>query len=142
METSEAAILREKGIHPSAQRVAVSRYVLATCDHPTADEVWTRVRKKFPMVSRATVYNTLNLFAAKGLLRQFVLTGGRVVFDSNVSNHHHFIEVDTGKIHDVPWDSLRVENLERLSEFEVTEYQVVLRGRRKNRGRRSARANI
>lgn len=137
METSEAAILRSKGIHPSAQRVAVSRYVLATCDHPTADEVWTRVRKKFPMVSRATVYNTLNLFVAKGLLRQFVLSGGRVVFDSNVSNHHHFIEVDTGRIHDVPWDSLRVENVERLSEFEVAEYQVVLRGRRKKRGRRS-----
>ena len=138
METSEAAILREKGIHPSAQRVAVSRYVLATVDHPTADEVWTRVRKKFPMVSRATVYNTLNLFVAKGLLRQFVLAGGRVVFDSNVSNHHHFIEVDTGRIHDIPWDSLRVENVERLADFDVAEYQVVLRGRR----RKSSRAKI
>jgi Fe2+ or Zn2+ uptake regulation protein len=137
METGEAAILRQKGIHPSAQRVAVSRYVLTTCDHPTADEVWNRVRKKFPMVSRATVYNTLNLLVSKGLLRQFVLSGGRLVFDSNVLNHHHFIEVDTGKIHDVPWDSLRVENVERLSEFEVAEYQVVLRGRRKKKGNRS-----
>ncbi len=142
MEASEAAILREKGIRPSAQRVAVSRYVLTTCDHPTADEVWNRVRKKFPMVSRATVYNTLNLLVAKGLLRQFVLSGGRVVFDSNVNEHHHFIEVDTGKIHDVPWDSLRVENLERLSEFEITEYQVVLRGRRWKKVRGTDRANI
>jgi Fe2+ or Zn2+ uptake regulation protein len=137
-----AASLREKGIHPSAQRVAVSRYVLTTCDHPTADEVWHRVRKKFPMVSRATVYNTVNLLVAKGLLRQFVLTGGRVVFDSNVANHHHFIEVDTGRIHDVPWDSLRVENVERLSEFEIAEYQVVLRGRKKKKGRQSARATL
>jgi Fe2+ or Zn2+ uptake regulation protein len=137
VEASEAAILKEKGIHPSAQRVAVSRYVLATCDHPTADEVWNRVRRKFPMVSRATVYNTLNLLVRKGLLRQFVLSGGRVVFDSNVSNHHHFIEVDTGRIHDVPWESLRVSNVDRLSEFEIAEYQVVLRGRRKNKGRHS-----
>jgi Fe2+ or Zn2+ uptake regulation protein len=137
VEASEAAILKEKGIHPSAQRVAVSRYVLATCDHPTADEVWNRVRRKFPMVSRATVYNTLNLLVRKGLLRQFVLSGGRVVFDSNVSNHHHFIEVDTGRIHDVPWESLRVSNVDRLSEFEIAEYQVVLRGRRKKKGRHS-----
>lgn len=142
MEVGVAAILREKGIHPSAQRVAVSRYVLATGDHPTADEVFTRVGKRFPMLSRATVYNTLNLLVKQGLLRRFVLTGGRVVFDANVSNHHHFIESDSGKIHDVPWESLRVENVERLSEFEVAEYQVVLRGRRKKKGRRSGRANI
>ncbi len=142
METSVVAMLREKGIHPSAQRVAVSRYVLATGDHPTADEVWSRVGKRFPMLSRATVYNTLNLLVRKGLLRRFVLSGGRVVFDANVSNHHHFIESDSGKIHDIPWESLRVENVERLSEFEVAEYQVVLRGRRKKKGRRSGRANI
>ncbi len=142
MEASEAAILRENGIHPSAQRVAVSRYVLATGDHPTADEVFARVRKRFPMLSRATVYNTLNLLVKKGLLRQFVLGGGRVVFDANVSNHHHFIESDSGKIHDVPWESLRVQNLEQFSEFEIAEYQVVLRGRRKKKGRRSGRANI
>jgi Fe2+ or Zn2+ uptake regulation protein len=111
--------------------VAVSRYVLSTSDHPTADEVWTRVRKKFPMVSRATVYNTLNLLVSRGLLRQVVLTGGRVVFDANVSDHHHFIEVDTGKIHDIPWSSLEVKNVERLAGFEVAEYQVVLRGKKK-----------
>lgn len=131
METSEAGILRSRGIHPSAQRVAVSRYILATTDHPTAEEVWTRVRKKFPMVSRATVYNTLNLLVAKGLLRQFHVASGRVVFDANVRNHHHFIEVDTGRIHDIPWESLKVSNVERLSDFDVSEYQVVLRGRRK-----------
>ncbi len=142
METNEAAVLREKGIHPSAQRVAVSRYVLSTSDHPTADEVFARVRKKFPMISRATVYNTLNLLVAKGLLRRFVVSGGRVVFDSNVSNHHHFIEIDTGKIHDVAWDSLRVENVERLSEFDVAEYQVVLRGRRKKGSEESGRVHF
>jgi Fe2+ or Zn2+ uptake regulation protein len=137
-----AEMLKARGIHPSAQRVAVSRYVLATHDHPTAEEVFARVRKKFPMVSRATVYNTLNLLVRKGLLRQFMLGGGRLVFDANLSNHHHFIETGSGRIHDVPWESLRVENVERLSEYEVQEYQVVLRGRRKKRGRGTGRANI
>jgi Fe2+ or Zn2+ uptake regulation protein len=126
---ANAEILRSRGIHPSAQRVAVARYVLATSDHPSADEVWMRVRRRFPMVSRATVYNTLNLFVAKGLLRQFVLTGGRVVFDPNLDRHHHFIDLDSGKIHDIPWESLRVSDVSTLWDFDVTEYQVVMRGR-------------
>lgn len=129
MEES-AEILRGHGIHPSAQRVAVARYVLSTSDHPSADEVFMRVRRKFPMVSRATVYNTLNLFVAKGLLRGFVLTGGRVVFDPNLDRHHHFIDVDTGEIEDVPWESLRVSDVSALKEFDVSEYQVVMRGRK------------
>jgi Fe2+ or Zn2+ uptake regulation protein len=135
-DVSAPFLLKQRGIHPSAQRVAVSRYVLATSDHPTADEVWTRVRKKFPMVSRATVYNTLNLLVSKGLLRQVALASGRVVYDANVSDHHHFIEVDTGKIHDIPWDSLQVKNVERLAGFEVAEYQVVLRGKKKKTQRK------
>jgi Fe2+ or Zn2+ uptake regulation protein len=132
MERS-AEVLRGHGIHPSAQRVAVARYVLSTADHPSADEVFLRVRRKFPMVSRATVYNTLNLFVSKGLLRQFVLTGGRVVFDPNLDRHHHFIDVDSGQIEDVPWESLRVSDVSALKDFDVSEYQVVIRGRKKNK---------
>ncbi|HSN81499.1 MAG TPA: transcriptional repressor, partial [Polyangiales bacterium] len=62
MRPGEAAFLEERGIKPSAQRVAVAEFVLHTDAHPSADEVWSRVRERFPMVSRATVYNTLNLF--------------------------------------------------------------------------------
>lgn len=124
-----AEILRSYGINPSAQRVAIARYVLETRDHPSADEVWTRVRQTFPMVSRATVYNTLNLFVAKGLLREFVLTEGRVVFDSNTEEHHHFIDQETGRIFDVAWNAVRVCDVECLPQFDVTEYQVVMRGK-------------
>jgi Fur family iron response transcriptional regulator len=65
--------LTEHGIHPSAHRVAVAQYVLTTHDHPSADRAWDRVRERFPMISRATVYNTLNLFVEKGLLRELHL---------------------------------------------------------------------
>jgi Fe2+ or Zn2+ uptake regulation protein len=122
--------LRAHGIQPSAQRVAIARYVLATDDHPSADQVWERVRRDLPVVSRATVYNTLNLFVDKGLLRELVLAEGKVVFDPKVERHHHFIDEQTGRIHDVPWDALSVARVDELSGFEVHEYQVVLRGRR------------
>lgn len=127
-ERDEASILRDFGINPSAQRVAVAQFVLHTTQHPSADEVWTEVKKSFPMVSRATVYNTLNLFVEKGLLRQFVLTEGRVVFDPKVENHHHFIDQETGKIYDVPWEALEVSDVAGLQGYDVSEYQVVMRG--------------
>lgn len=127
-------ILQGRGIQPSAQRVAVAEYVLDTLEHPSADEVWARVKVTFPMVSRATVYNTLHLFTDKGLLRELVLTEGRVVFDPNVDRHHHFIDDATGRIHDVPWDALDVGGVENLKSFDVREYQVVLRGRAKEGG--------
>ena len=136
----EARILREHGIKPSAHRVAVARYVLQTHDHPSADEVWTRVKKSFPLVSRGTVYNSLNLFVEKGLLRQYALTEGRVVFDPKVEAHHHFIDEKTGAIFDVPWNAVEVSDVESLARregFEVSEYQVVMRGRKRNRARTS-----
>ena len=123
-----ADLLRQHGIQPSAQRVAIASYVLNTDEHPSADEVWTRVRDTFPMVSRATVYNTLNLLVAKGLLRELVLTEGRLVFDANTDRHHHFIDERTGKIYDLPWDRVKVSRVDELEGFDVKDYQVLLRG--------------
>ena len=130
MPPRTATLLQEHGINPSAQRVAIAQYVLRTEKHPSAEQVLTRVRRKFPMVSRATVYNTLNLFVEKGLLRRHSLPEGTIVFDANVENHHHFIDEATGAIHDVPWDAVRVSDIESLDGFHVTDYQVVMRGRR------------
>jgi len=133
MKPDEAALLEERGIKPSAQRVAIARYVLHTDEHPSADEVWARVKQAFPMVSRATIYNTLNLFVEKGLLGHLVLTEGRLVFDSNVDKHHHFIDEDTGKIYDLPWDTLKVSRVEQIKDFDVRSYQVLLRGRKREK---------
>ncbi|MBK9517748.1 MAG: transcriptional repressor [Anaeromyxobacter sp.] len=130
MATPLTEQLRAHGIQPSAQRLAVAEYVLRTLDHPSADEVLARVRGRVPMISRATVYNTLNLLVEKGLLRQFVLAEGRLVFDPHVAPHHHFVDDESGAIHDVPWDALEVRRVEKLQGLDVREYQVVLRGRR------------
>lgn len=131
MKVDAVTALREKGIQPSAQRVAVAEYVLHTDEHPSADEVWARVQQGFPMISRATVYNTLNLFVEKGLVREHVLAEGRLVYDPNLTAHHHFIDEPSGRIFDVPWEALSVSGVEHLAGFSVREHQVVLRGRKK-----------
>jgi Fe2+ or Zn2+ uptake regulation protein len=127
------ALLTRNGIQPSAQRVAVADYVLFTDEHPSADRVFARVKKVLPVLSRATVYNTLNLLVKKGMLRELVLAEGKIAFDPKMDRHHHFLDEGSGRIYDVPWEALEVKKLSSLDEFEIDEYQVVLRGRRSAR---------
>jgi Fe2+ or Zn2+ uptake regulation protein len=140
MKRDVAAILRAHGIQPSAQRLAVAAYVLDTDEHPAAEDVLRQATRNLPMISRATVYNTLNLFVAKGLIRELVLSEGRSVFDCNLEQHHHFIDEETGTIHDIPWDAVRVGRVERLAGYQVKEYMVVMRGTKNgSRGGKRAR---
>jgi Fe2+ or Zn2+ uptake regulation protein len=111
--------------------VAVAQYVLATAEHPSADKVWASVQESFPMISRATVYNTLNLFVEKGLLRELHLAPDSVLFDPNTGKHHHFIDETTGEIYDIPWNQVEVRNAKSLPGFDVHDYQVVMRGSRR-----------
>ncbi|MGQ0506971.1 MAG: Fur family transcriptional regulator [Myxococcaceae bacterium] len=130
--------LEEHDIQPSAQRVAVGEYVLSTTDHPSADQVWGKVKSLFPLLSRATVYNTLNLFVEKGLLRELILAEGKTVFDPKTDPHHHFIDDESGAISDIPWDEVEVRNVDELAAkgLKVREYQVVMRGRRTRAARK------
>ncbi|MBL8733674.1 MAG: transcriptional repressor [Planctomycetes bacterium] len=137
-----AARLEHAGLRPSAQRVAIASYVLATEDHPSADEVWNRVRVDFPMVSRATVYNTLLAFRDAGLLRQLVLAEGCVVYDPKTEPHHHFVDDDTGAIHDIPWSAIAVGKLDALEGIDVREYMVVVRGRAQSAAATKSRAKV
>lgn len=131
MRPDVVELLTGHGIQPSAHRVAVAQYVLTTEEHPSADVVWARVRERFPMISRATVYNTLNLFVEKQLLRELHLAPDSVVFDPNMDRHHHLIDDETGGIHDVPWNQVEVCNIEAIGEYEISDYQVVMHGRRR-----------
>ena len=125
-------ILRQCDIQPTPQRIAVVEYVLSSKAHPTADDVLHYARKKCPTVSRATVYNTLNLLVERGLIGMQTIKEGAVVFDPNVEKHHHFIDEATGKVYDIAWDQLEVRGKEKLIDFEIHEFQVILRGKRKS----------
>jgi Fe2+ or Zn2+ uptake regulation protein len=124
-------ILRDHRIQPTPQRIAVAGFILGSVAHPSADQVFEQVLPKCPTLSRATVYNTLNLMVEKGLVRPQILKEGTVVFDANVAAHHHFIDEETGEVFDVPWDALSVTGERTLEGFEVREYHVVLRGKKK-----------
>jgi len=126
-----ASLLKNHGIQPSVQRLAIAQFVLHTDGHPTADQVYQAVRATLPVMSRATVYNTLNLFVSRGLLKSHVLDDGPTLYDPNVDEHHHLIDAETGQVVDLPWDAIEVKNLDSLPDYEVLSYTVIVRGRRR-----------
>jgi Fur family iron response transcriptional regulator len=123
--------LREHGIKPTSQRRVVAEVVLAREQHLTADQVLRRLRDQGHPVSRATVYNTLSLFARKGLVRELTIDPRRVVYDSNPRPHHHFYDVDTGELTDIPESSVELSRLPSLPKgARMDGVDVVVRVRR------------
>src|SRR5471032_2942734 len=81
--------LTDCGIRPTAQRVRIASLLLSCPQHLSAEQILASLRTAGARVSKATVYNTLNLFAGHGLIRQLSVDGSRAWFDSNVEAHYH-----------------------------------------------------
>jgi len=94
------------GVLPTAQRVDVGLVILAKPQHLSADQIIAAIRALGSRVSKATVYNTLNLFCERGLLRTVEVDPTRQYYDSTIDGHHHFYNVDTGEITDIPLDAI------------------------------------
>lgn len=120
--------LREAKLRPTAQRVAVCRFVLCEADHPTAEAVKTWADENFSKMSLATVYNTLGSLVKAGLLREFRFPHtDAIVYDDNVGEHHHFIDERTGAVEDIPADAVKVR-ADLGGRYSLRSVQVVLRG--------------
>ncbi len=121
--------LRRQGIQPSPQRLAVARALLESGEHLGAEEVLARARVHLPTLSRATVYNSLHLFAARGLVSELVLHEGRVLYDPLAEPHHHFVDESSGEVRDLPRGAVDVRLSSELAGYEIRQIHVVLRGR-------------
>ena len=124
-------LLKENDVQPSAQRIAICRYVLCVADHPTVEDVKLWADSNFPKMSLATVYNTLNLLADVGLVRQIRFPHlDKAVFDANMSPHYHLIDDESGQIIDVPTDSVRIETDLQLT-YDIHETSIIFNGTRR-----------
>jgi Fur family ferric uptake transcriptional regulator/Fur family peroxide stress response transcriptional regulator len=117
-----------KGLKMTPQRRIIIDYLQDATHHPTAEEVLLAVNEKFPMTSRATVYNTLNWLKDEGLVQE-VWEGGSIRFDPNTDYHHHFICRVCGQVEDMPADLMGAVNLAALGRQQKVEtVEVTLRG--------------
>lgn len=104
--------LQGAGLRPTRQRVALGCLLFGKGDrHVTAEKLFEEAVAADMPVSLATVYNTLHQFTAVGLLREIAVDGARVYFDTNVSEHHHFMVEDGDGLFDIPGAQVDVSNL-------------------------------
>ncbi len=104
--------LREAGLRPTRQRLALARLLFDGADrHVTAEQLHSEAEGAGVSVSLATVYNTLHQFTDGGLLREVVVEAGRSYFDTNTGGHHHFFDAGTGALTDIPGDEIAIGDL-------------------------------
>ena len=111
-EASE--LLRAHGITPTHQRMEIAQVLFEKRWHPSADQILAAVNVRYAETSKATVYNTLKLFLEKGLVRELIVDPNKVFYDSNISEHHHFYDIESGEITDIAATGIRIDGLPPL----------------------------
>ena len=120
------------GVRPTAQRLRIAALLLGRPQHLSAEQVLAGLRSQGMRVSKATIYNTLNLFAASGLIRQLSVDGSRAWFDSNVVPHYHFHDEATGALTDLAVPEVEFSRLPPPPPgMEVAGIDLVIRLRKK-----------
>ena len=127
-----ATRLTECGIRVTDQRLQIAAILLSSPQHLSAEQIADALDHGGARVSKATVYNTLNLFAARGLIRQLSVDGTCSWFDSNVEPHYHFHDEHSGALSDVAVHDVQFSRLPvPPTGMEVAGIDLVIRLRRR-----------
>jgi len=121
------------GILPTPQRLKIAEILLAKPQHLSAEQILQRLRKSGSSVSKATVYNTLNLFGERGLIKELCVDPERRYYDSKILPHHHFYNVDTGDFTDIEDGQMSIRDFPPLpkgTEKESVEILIKVRSQR------------
>jgi Fur family transcriptional regulator, iron response regulator len=114
-------VLRAYGINPTHQRIEIAHALFSRGEHLSADQLLAIVNDRHSETSKATVYNTLNLFLEKKLVREVIVDPNKVFYDPNTAPHHHFYNVDTGELTDIDAGPITISGLPQLPDGMVTE---------------------
>lgn len=123
--------LAQAGLRSTRQREVVYNAILSKRDHPTADEIFARVKQDTPTISLATVYNCLDTLVHCDLVKQVHLERESTRYCPDLSEHAHFHDNDTGEIFDIQLDAETLEKLSSLlpENFEPSSIDITFRGK-------------
>lgn len=107
----------------SKQREMIKDFLMTRRDHPTADVVYTNVRRQNPNISLGTVYRNLSLLADLGEIQRLRLGDGTDHFDADTSPHYHFICTKCGQVID-----LKMESIEGIRELAGADFAGTIDG--------------
>jgi Fur family transcriptional regulator, peroxide stress response regulator len=115
--------LRNEGLRITPQRIAIIKYVINTQSHPSAEEIHKIIQKKYPMVSMATVYKTLDLLRKMSMVQELGFADGSARYEANVEKHINIICMRCGRIDDIDEHSLSTleSKVAEKSNYEIFE---------------------
>lgn len=118
------------GIKYSKQREAILAYLRSTTEHPTAETIYTSLKKENPKLSLGTVYRNLNLLAAGGEIQKLCCGDGTDHFDATVTPHYHFVCRGCNRVMDLSMPRIESLNEEEMDDFvgEIHSHQVFFYG--------------
>ena len=108
--------LKAHNIKVTAQRLEVAALMLRRPQHLSADQIIEKLHQAGSRVSKATVYNCLKVFSETGLVKEINIDATRKYYDTTTGPHHHFYNVDTGELFDIPEAEVRFASLPALPE--------------------------
>jgi Fur family peroxide stress response transcriptional regulator len=94
-------LYEEIGFKLTPQRIAILDYLDGNKEHPSAEEIYRAVSVKFPTMSFATVYNTLDALRKRGMLLEITIDPNKKRFDPDSEPHHHLMCIRCKKVADV-----------------------------------------
>lgn len=129
--SSLAQRLADAGLRPTPQRELVYRLILEKRNHPTADELFARVKAQMPTMSLATVYNCLETLVQCGLVRQVNFERAPTRYCPNLHEHAHFHDETTGEVHDIDVPAELVARLRALlpAGYDASAVELSFRGK-------------
>lgn len=122
-----ADTLTENKIRPSFQRIKVLEYLISNQHHPNVDRIFKDLQSEVPTLSKATIYNTLNLFVKAGLVRVLTIEDKETRYDIVTETHGHFKCEECGTIFNFEVD-LELLATDELAGFKVVDRNVYFKG--------------
>ena len=123
--------LSDSGLRSTPQREVVFKVMLQKRDHPTADEVFARVKADMPSISLATVYNCLDTLVSCGLIRQVNFERGPTRYCPNLHPHAHFHDMQTGSTHDIDLPPGLLDQVKTILPpgYDASSVEIIFRGK-------------
>ncbi len=119
-------LLKEVGLSPTMQRVAILRYLLLNKNHPTVNMIYQDIKKEIHTLSKTSVYNSLNLFKKHNLVFTVAIDEDEKHYDLGLTSHSHFICRDCNKIYDIESSKIKVKNI--IEDHKIEYYDIVFYG--------------
>lgn len=122
--------MAEQKLSMTRQRRVIMEELQKVTTHPTADQIYTMVRKRIPRISMGTVYRNLDLLAQAGLISKLEQAGAQMRFDGNPANHYHIRCIRCHRVDDLPPGTVMVtdEEVEKKTGYQIAGHHLEYNG--------------